>query len=81
MRKYQLHDPGNQSYEMKFSDDQNDMGTAFILLSITIIMFLGGPVKTKDKAKTKASPTPTKSQNFFECVVDLLMFFCFKDFI
>ena len=24
MRKYQLHDPGNQSYEMKFSDDQND---------------------------------------------------------
>ena len=30
---------------------QNDMGTAFILLSITIIMFLGGPVKTKDKAK------------------------------
>lgn len=28
---------------------QNDMGTAFILLSITGIMFLGGPVKTKDK--------------------------------
>ena len=26
MRKYQLHDPGNQSYEMKFSDDQNDNG-------------------------------------------------------
>ena len=24
MRKYQLHDPGNQSYEMKFSDNQND---------------------------------------------------------
>lgn len=28
---------------------QNDMGTAFILFSITGIMFLGGPVKTKDK--------------------------------
>ena len=28
---------------------QNDMGTAFILLSITGIMFLGGPVKNKDK--------------------------------
>ena len=26
MRKYQLHEPGNQSYEMKFSDDQNDNG-------------------------------------------------------
>lgn len=24
MRKYQLHEPGNQSYEMKFSDNQND---------------------------------------------------------
>lgn len=30
---------------------QNDMGTAFILLSITGIMFLGGPVKTKDKIR------------------------------
>ena len=30
---------------------QNDMGTAFILLSITGIMFLGGPVKIKDKIK------------------------------
>ena len=24
MRKYQLHEPGKQSYEMKFSDNQND---------------------------------------------------------
>lgn len=30
---------------------QNDMGTASILLCITGIMFLGGPVKTKDKVR------------------------------
>lgn len=30
---------------------QNDMGTSFILLSIMLIMFLGGPVKSRDKIR------------------------------